>query len=74
MGRRWRKKPLAERLLPAWVYVVLTVLCLGFGIWCWAGIDETPLERSRPIAVLVWIMMPIVAGLAVLSHRARGRR
>ncbi len=74
-GRRWREQPLAERLLPTWFYALLTVLCLALGIWCWVGIDaQTPLERSRPVAVVLWLLMGFTAGLAALSRRARAGR
>lgn len=75
LGRRWREKPLAERLLPAWVYVVVTAMSLALGMWCWVGIDDqTPLARSRVVAVVFWFMTPILAWMAVLSRRVRGRR
>jgi len=73
-GRQWRKKPLGERLLPAWVYLGMAVMSLAFGIWCWTGVDETPLERSRVVALVFWLMTPIHAWLAVLSRRLRARR
>lgn len=74
LGRCWREKPLAERLWPAWAYALLVAMCFACGVWAAVGVDGVPLTRSRFVAVLFLLFVPVHAWLAVLSRRVRGGR
>jgi len=74
-GRRWRQKPLAERLQPAWVHVLMTAVSVTFGVRAWVGIgDETPLERSRVVAVALWLVAPGLDFAGCIDAVASARR
>ena len=66
--RAWRHKPLRTRLLPWPIYLIMSVVSLGLGLY----LLTDPLEPNPvPVAVLFFVMVPPSAYCAVLSRRLR---